>query len=106
MIDMDEIQRLNKRYKFKIKKINDCICYVYDGMGEWLIEVYSPPNIKHKNIILKHKNYRRNKDGWHTQRRFYDYSWVMGAIHNHSLKPFRNYNYMFRLKEKFECLGI
>lgn len=106
MIDMVEIDRLNKRYKFKIKKINDWTAYVYDGVGEWLIEIESFPNHRHKNITLKHKNYKRNKDGWHVQSRYYDYTWAMGAIYNHSLKPFRKNNYLFRMKEKFELISI
>jgi hypothetical protein len=88
MINMEEINKINQRYNLKIKQINDYIVYVYDGVGEWLIE--SDINLRKdgKNIILKHKNSRRNKDGWHEQRRYYDYRWALGAIHNHKLKPF------------------
>lgn len=106
MIDMNEIARLNRRYKFKIKQINDCTCHVDDGVGEWLIQVHSPPCQQRKNIILKHKNYKRNKDGWHVQSRYYDYTWVMGAINNHKLKPFKTFDYLFKLNETFKILGL
>jgi hypothetical protein len=105
MIDMKHIEWINRRYKFKIKQIDDWTVYIYDGIGEWLIEIESPPDMKHKNIILKHKNYKRNKDGWHVQSKYYDYVWAMGAIHNHSLKPFRKNNYLFRMKKIFEKIA-
>jgi hypothetical protein len=104
VIDMTEIERFNKRYKFKIKQLNENKCYIYDGVCEWIIEVYSQPNRRHKNVKLMHKNYKRNTNGWHPHAEYYDYKWVMGAIHNHTLKSVRSNNHLFRMKALFESL--
>jgi hypothetical protein len=97
ILDMELINKINKRYNLKVKQVNDYIVYVYDGVGEWLIEIDSNYRKDGKNIILKHKNARRNKDGWHEQRRYYDCRWALGAIYNHKQKPFHSGNNVQRV---------
>jgi hypothetical protein len=89
MLDMGLIVRLNRRYKFKIKEITESSCYIDSGRDEWVLEIEPKLHAGHKNIILKHRNWKRNKDKFHEQRRFYDIPYTFNAILEHEQKWWR-----------------
>lgn len=93
-LDMEEINVINLKYKFKIKQVNDTILHIDSGTDEWVLELETKSHHRHKNLILRHKNHRRNLRQHHEHRRFYDIKWVFGAIHNHELRWFRKFNKM------------
>ena len=85
VIDMDLINQINKKYNFKIKKVRDDLIMISTNtFDSWIIELSSYAD--GKNIVLKHKNNGKNKDKWHTQRRFYDYTWAFGHMAYHTKK--------------------
>lgn len=88
IFNMDIINKINERYKFKIKQIRpDCII-ITTGLNEWMVEIGEPKPYK-KHIVLKHKNIRYNRERWHIQGKFYDCKWVLGYINYHDNPKFR-----------------
>jgi hypothetical protein len=96
-LDMDIIQKINSRYNFKIKQITKDTLHIDSGTDEWILELEQKKHPQHKNLILMHKNHRRNLNHHHEQRRYFDYNWVFGAINNHEQRWFRKLNHMNRI---------
>jgi hypothetical protein len=88
-VNMEELLYINKKFNFKIKQIREDAVLVTTGLNEWMIEVTKPNLYNKKHIKLWHKNNRKNKEGWHPQRKFYDLKWTMGHINHHDNTRFR-----------------
>ena len=92
-IDMRTLQMINKKYNFKVKQIRPDLVLITTGLNEWMIEIEEYGEHNKKNIILRHKNTRLNKERWHIQRRFYDLKWTLGHIDYHDNKRMKvNFN--------------
>ncbi len=89
-VDMNLVNSINKKHKFKIKQVRDDLIYIDSG---WLDEYYLivEPRTKYnkKYIALYHKNNKLKTSEFHPQGRFYDYTYTFGHIASHNKKPLR-----------------
>lgn len=104
MIDMTLIQNLNKAYNFKIKQIAQNILYIDSGLDEWILEIDKKIHSLHKNISLRHGNWKRNKGKFHRQREFYDLEYAFKSIYDHENRYLRNYGVLFEVQKMFDKL--
>ena len=89
-VDMRLVNSINKKHKFKIKKIREDLILIDTGwLDEWYLEVEPSDKYNKKNIVLYHKNSKLNTSREHVQRRFYDYVWALGHIAYHNKKFLR-----------------
>ena len=98
MLDMDKINNINKKYRFRVKQISDTTCSIDSGQEEWLIET-TP---RTRGIILWHRNHKYDVDNFHVQHSFYDYERTMYSIHTHKEKHMHTNDKVFRMKKLFE----
>ena len=105
-LNMNVIEKINSKYNFKIKQITHNRLYIDSGMDEWLLEIEYKRCRKHKNLVLFHKNHKRNTKQYHIQNRYLDYDWVFGAIHSHERRWFQSMNRMQRILDKINSLNI
>lgn len=97
-LDIEQINKINMRYRFKIKEISPDTCYIDSGQEEWLITATSA----HKGIILFHKNMKYDTDKYHIQHLFYTYQDAIHSIYEHKNKWRHKFNKVFKMKKLFE----
>lgn len=92
-INMDYINWLNThhKYNFKIKQVNDNTLYIDTVFDEWVLFLEPKLHEKYKPILLKHKNHKRNINGYHDHRRFWDFEFAFQSMHQHKFKYIRDF---------------
>ncbi len=91
MIDMGLVESLNVKYKFKVKQITSDVLYIDSGLDEWIVEVEHKLHSLHKNIKLKHGNWKRNKGKYHKQRDYLDFPYMFQSIYEHERRYLRDF---------------
>jgi hypothetical protein len=88
---MGLVENLNKEYKFKIKQVASDVLYIDSGLDEWIVEVEPKLHSLHKNIRLKHGNWKRNKGRYHHQKDYLDLPFMFQSIYEHERRYLRNF---------------
>ena len=108
MIDETLVNNLAGMYKFKVKVFKETSTILVDsGDDEWEVLCLPKSHSNNRNIVLYHKNNKRDKKHSHLQRRYLDLEFCFKSIHTHKYKPYHAFDNAFRIQTLIDrvCCG-